>query len=348
MNSVVSIIVPVYNVAIFLSECLDNVLNQTYIYWELILVDDGSTDASSNICDEYALKDSRIRVVHKTNSGVSDTRNKALNLATGKYVIFLDADDYWYDEKFLEQMVSLADNYNLDIIRGEYKAVNKDGELLFSHLVSSAGLAISRKVISSYEFLKYCINGEFFLVLSLFRRSILKNIQFEKGRIFLEDMRFYSLILLQDLRCMYLPELRFYAYRKNSASVSFSFNPLKIRDGFDMCDFFYSLSKKTEKKELKELYQKMCIHMYYSTLGGLAYDEYYINRKKYITNFKLNKKEKEIRKWISEFRLRKYFLSIIYYVPPTIGIYLLRIKLKLVWLKMLLRKKLAFVIFKIL
>lgn len=338
MNPVVSIIVPVYNVAIFLSECLDSVLNQTYVYWELILVNDGSTDASSKICDEYALKDLRIRVVHKTNSGVSDTRNKALDLATGKYVIFLDADDYWYDEKFLEQMISLSDDYNLDIIRGEYKAVNKDGELLFSRFVSSARLAVSRKVISSYEFFKYGINGEFFLVLSLFRRSILKNIRFENGRIFLEDMRFYSQILLQDLRCMYLPELRFYAYRKNSTSVSFSFNPLKIRDSFDMCDFFYSLSKKAEKRELKVLYQKMCIHIYYSTLGDLANDEYYINCKKYITEFELNKKRKRIRKWISEFKLRRYFFSIIYYVPPIIGIYLFRIKYKLVWFRMLLRK----------
>lgn len=344
MNSVVSIIVPVYNVAIFLSECLNSVLDQTYIYWELILVDDGSTDASSNICDEYASKDSRIRVVHKINSGVSDTRNKALDLATGKYVIFLDADDYWYDEKFLEQMISLADNYNLDIIRGEYKAVNNNGELLFSHSISSARLAMSGKIISSYGFLKYCINGEFFLVLSLFRRSILKNIRFENGRIFLEDMRFYSQVLLQDLRCMYLPELRFYAYRKNFASASFSFNPQKVRDAFDMCDFFYSLSKETEKRELKVLYQKMCIYMYYSTLGGLADGEYYINRKKYIVNFKLNQKGKEIRKWISEFKLRKYFLSIIYYVPPIIGIYLFRIKHKLVWFRMLLRKnELAFI-----
>lgn len=79
--------------------------------------------------------------------------------------------------------------------------------------------------------------------------------------------------------------------------------------------------------------------MYYSTLGGLADGEYYINRKKYIVNFKLNQKGKEIRKWISEFKLRKYFLSIIYYVPPIIGIYLFRIKHKLVWFRMLLRKK---------
>lgn len=265
MNTVVSIIIPVYNVAHFISECLNNVLNQTYIYWELILVDDGSTDASLRICEKYALKDSRIRVVHKTHSGVSDTRNKALNIATGKYVIFLDADDYWYDETFLERMIYLADKYNIDIIRGEYKAVNENGEFLFSRNISPIRLAVSKKIISSYEFLKYGINGEFFLVLSLFRRSILKKNQFENGRIFLEDMRFYSQVLLQDLRCMYLPELKFYAYRKNSASTSCSVNPLKLRDAFDMCDFFYCLAKNIEKNEMKILYGKMGIQIYYST-----------------------------------------------------------------------------------
>lgn len=105
-----------------------------------------------------------------------------------------------------------------------------------------------------------------------------------------------------------------------------------------MCDFFYSLSKKIEKKEMKVLYQKIGIQIYYSTLETLSTDKYYINCRKYITDFKLNRKGEEIRKWISEFRLKKYFLSIIYYVPPIIGIYLFRVKHKLGWIKSFLRK----------
>lgn len=247
MVPLISIIIPVYNTEKYLPCCIDSVLSQTFKEFELLLIDDGSTDKSGEICDEYAQRDKRIRIIHKSNTGVSDTRNCALDIAIGKYVIFMDSDDYWTIETILEQLFNIAEANDLDIIRGEYKAVNEKGELLFSPPISSVRLAISQKIISSYEFLKYGINGEFFLVLSLFRRSILKNIQFEKGRIFLEDMRFYSQILLQDLRCMYLPELIFYAYRKNSASVSFSFNPLKMRDAFDMCDFFYSLSRIIEK-----------------------------------------------------------------------------------------------------
>lgn len=329
MNPSISIIVPVYNTEKYLSCCIDSILNQTFKYFEILLIDDGSTDKSGQICDEYIQRDKRIKVFHKINTGVSDTRNYALHIATGKYVIFMDADDYWTIKTVLEQLFNIAETYDLDILRGEYQTVNEKGKLLFSHPISSARLAISKKIISSYEFLKYGINGEFFLVLSLFRRNILKNIQFEKGRIFLEDMRFYSQVLLQNLRCMYVPEIRFYAYRRNFTSISFCTNPLKIRDAFDMCDFFYSLSKEIEEKNLKVLYQKTSIYIYYSTLKTIANDEYYINCRKYITDFKLNSREKKIRKWISEFKLRKYFLSVIYYVPPIIGIYLLRIKHKL-------------------
>lgn len=338
MVPLISIIIPVYNTEKYLSCCIDSVLNQTFKEFELLLIDDGSTDKSGRICDEYAQRDKRIRTIHKSNTGVSDTRNCALDIATGKYVIFMDSDDYWTMETILEQLFNIAEANELDIIRGEYKAVNEKGELLFIRPISSVRLAISKKIISSYEFLKYGISGEFFLVLSLFRRSILKNIQFEKGRIFLEDMHFYSQVLLQDLRCIYIPELRFYAYRKHSTSASFSINSLKIRDAFNMCDFFYSLSNKTGEEKLKVLYRKMAIHIYYSTLEVLANNEYYINHRKYINDFKLNKKWKQICKWISQFRLRGDFLSIIYYVPPVIGIFLFRVKHKLGWIRLVLKR----------
>lgn len=338
MNPCISIIVPVYKVEAYLPKCIDSILDQSFSDFELLLIDDGSTDRSGEICDEYAQLDMRIKVIHKPNTGVSDARNCALDIATGKYIMFMDADDYWTIETALEHLFNIAEENDLDIVRGEYKAVNEKGELLFSRPISSVRLAISKKIILSYEFLKYAVHGEFFLVLCLFRREIINGLRFKSGQIFLEDMRFLSTLITQDVHCMYLPELRFYAYRKISTSASFSVNPLKIKDSFDMCDFFYTLSKQTEKKKLKVLYQKKAIHLYYSTLRGLANDEYYIDRRKYISDFKLNRKGKEIRKWIAQFRLRRYFLSIIYYVPPIIGIFLFRVKLKLVWIRMFLRR----------
>ncbi|MBO5461462.1 MAG: glycosyltransferase family 2 protein, partial [Ruminococcus sp.] len=94
MNPTVSIIVPVYNAEEYLRRCVDSILTQEYTDFELILVDDGSKDNSPSICDEYAKNDSRVHVIHKENTGVSDTRNLAISMACGTYLQFLDSDDW--------------------------------------------------------------------------------------------------------------------------------------------------------------------------------------------------------------------------------------------------------------
>ena len=91
----ISIIVPVYDVEPCIHQCVDSVLNQTFSDFELILVDDGSSDRSGKICDEYAAGDNRVRVIHQDNEGQGRARNTAMGLAKGKYTIFLDSDDYW-------------------------------------------------------------------------------------------------------------------------------------------------------------------------------------------------------------------------------------------------------------
>ena len=93
-TALVSIIVPVYNVEKYLKKCVDSIINQTYKKIEIILIDDGSTDNSSIICDYYSKIDSRINVVHKKNGGLSDARNRGLDIANGEYICFIDSDDY--------------------------------------------------------------------------------------------------------------------------------------------------------------------------------------------------------------------------------------------------------------
>lgn len=104
-NPLVSIIVPVYKVERYIHRSIDSLLRQTYNNLEIILVDDGSPDNCPFICDKYAMQDNRIRVIHKSNGGLSDARNAALNVMTGQYVTFVDSDDYIADnmiEKFIE------------------------------------------------------------------------------------------------------------------------------------------------------------------------------------------------------------------------------------------------------
>lgn len=101
-----SIIVPVYNVEKYLPQCVDSILRQTYGSFEVILVDDGTKDRSGELCDQYAAQDDRIKVIHKKNGGASSARNAGIREAGGKYIIFMDSDDYWSNNTMLEQISS--------------------------------------------------------------------------------------------------------------------------------------------------------------------------------------------------------------------------------------------------
>lgn len=114
-NAIVSIIIPVYNVARFLPKLMSSVLSQTYPHFEVLLIDDGSTDGSNSLCEEYASKDRRVSVSHQEHQGVSVARNHGIELAQGKYLLFIDADDY-VDKDILEKMLFAAENFDVDVV----------------------------------------------------------------------------------------------------------------------------------------------------------------------------------------------------------------------------------------
>ena len=118
----VSMIVPVYNSEKTLSRCIVSILNQTYRDFELILLNDGSTDTSGEICDAYAKRDSRVRVVHKENTGVSDTRNRGIDLARGEYLQFLDSDD-WITPDATALFVRTATEQQCDMVISQFYRV---------------------------------------------------------------------------------------------------------------------------------------------------------------------------------------------------------------------------------
>lgn len=317
----VSIIVPVYNTSKYLRQCVESVLTQSYNNWELLLINDGSTDNSGAICDMYSSKDNRIKSIHKDNSGVSNTRNIGLDFATGKYVIFLDSDDYWCDSMILEKLVNLADKYDIDIVRGEYKAVNEDGEDLFYAKTRKVDY---NQIYDSAYFIENIINGEFFLVLSLIKRTAIGDCRFNRDQIFLEDMRFYSQLMLQKLKCMYVPSI-FYAYRKNVLGASIKPNVKKLQDSFNMCAVFNELSLIATNNELKKYYRSRSVMMYYWTLDTLSEDPYYDDRINIINTMDLRGLRKEVLNWGRDYNVR---IPIEGRVPSRLGVILFRFKHK--------------------
>ena len=124
-EELISVIIPVYNVEKYIRFCLDSVINQTYKNLEIIIVDDGTKDSSGEIAEEYARKDSRIKVVHKENGGLSDARNVGLDIATGKYIAFLDSDDV-ISLDFYEYLYRLIKENDYDIAECEFLRISSD------------------------------------------------------------------------------------------------------------------------------------------------------------------------------------------------------------------------------
>ena len=114
MNPRISVIIPVYNVELYLRQCLDSVVNQTYRNLEIIVIDDGSPDRCGEICDEYAARDDRVRIIHKGNAGVSAARNDGMRIASGEWITFVDSDD-WLDLDYFDRMVSFMPQEKTDI-----------------------------------------------------------------------------------------------------------------------------------------------------------------------------------------------------------------------------------------
>ena len=127
MGNLLSVIVAVYNVKPYIAECISSICRQTYRNMEIILVDDGSTDGSGDICEEYAAKDQRIHVIHQKNRGLSGARNTGLRYAKGEYVAFVDSDD-WIGSDMYRTLVGVMEAYNLDMARCGIIETNREGE----------------------------------------------------------------------------------------------------------------------------------------------------------------------------------------------------------------------------
>jgi glycosyltransferase involved in cell wall biosynthesis len=179
MNPLISIIVPVYNVEKYLSKCLDSIVNQTYKNLEIILIDDGSTDNSGDICDEYANKDNRIKVIHKSNGGISDARNKGLDIAKGEYIGFVDSDDYIAEDMY-EYLYNFVIENDLDVAMCASCNVYQ-GKIIYHKNFESIILDKKEKIIENI-FINPSGGSAVSVWGKLFKYNVIKDIRFDFGK----------------------------------------------------------------------------------------------------------------------------------------------------------------------
>lgn len=217
----ISVIIPVYNVEKTLKRCVDSVLEQSYTNIEIILVDDGSTDRSIEICEQYAENFPNIRVLHQENNGLSETRNNGVKIAKGEYIIFLDSDDWW-EADFIYQCMKKnqksKNKYDL-FIGAAQKADAVTGERIY------IGKHFEKEKIdgkNGEEVLSYILQEEpryeWYVWRYLVKKSLVLKLEFERGRYY-EDVLWMPQILLKTQKVAYIDEVFLNYYYHNETSI---------------------------------------------------------------------------------------------------------------------------------
>ena len=219
----ISVIVPVYNTEKYLHRCIDSVLAQTYKDFELLLIDDGSKDSSGAICDEYAARDSRVKVFHKENGGVSSARNAGLAIASGDWIMHLDGDD-WIEPDMLERLIQKGEDTGADIVMGDFLFAYSDRDILYilPDWDNNKTASLNRYITSVWT----CVWG------GIHKRSLYEVYQLKspQGVTYCEDFHLMARLCYHAKKVVNVHQ-PFYHYRQQEGSV------------------MHNLSKKTERDE---------------------------------------------------------------------------------------------------
>lgn len=270
----ISIIIPVYKVESYLEKCINSVIAQTFTDIEIILVDDGSPDRCPEICDKYAVVDKRIVVIHKENGGLSSARNAGLEVAQGRYIGFVDSDDFIHP-KMYEVLLELLLCTNSDFVQcGTYKFCEEDN--------ISAVVEGEYRLLDRAEFLdnfspnnKYIITGSVWN--KLFKKEIFENIRFPVGQLFEDSHIKVHVLELSQKVCIYSGEL--YFYRQNPYSIMNSRYTQKWFEGNSSncendCLFF------KEKNMIEQFYYSLDDYVRFYIKDRLAVFLFYPNLKR--------------------------------------------------------------------
>lgn len=256
----ISVIVPSYNVAPYLQRCVDSLISQTYSNLEIILVDDGSTDDTGELCDKIAESDSRIKVIHKENGGLSDARNAGIDVATGEFYSFIDGDDFIEPDTY-EVMMKEMENSRVSIVAGGFIVTDVQGNNRIS-------MSPERQYLTKEEAFMDLLGGENYITQSscnkLFRSSLFEKIRYKKG-ILNEDMEILPR-LLDVSNDVVLLNKAVYHYIKKPGSITTAdysmerYRAIEVeRDIYLLCKNKYpKLQPYASFYELKSLYEMLC------------------------------------------------------------------------------------------
>ncbi len=222
----VSVVIPVYNVCKYVSQCLDSVLCQSYQNLEIIVIDDGSSDGSGLVCDDFSRKDSRIRVIHQENQGLSSARNTGLNSMTGEIVAFLDSDDAFHPE-MIQRMVSVIVAEDADVVTCSYSKHYTEKHMPIQPLGEYQTVIYDRTGA-----LKALIEGKisWFVWDKIYKRKCFENIRFPHGHVYEDVDTIYKVLAISDKIVYCCEPLVMYRKRVGSITEVYSLESAKDRD----------------------------------------------------------------------------------------------------------------------
>lgn len=217
----ISIVVPVFNVEAYVERCMISLISQSYENIEIIMVDDGSTDQSGKICDKYKEKDTRVKVIHKSNGGLSDARNIGIEQASGKYLSFVDSDD-WVAKDYIAEMYQIMNQTGCDIVCCRFQRISKE-ENTKSKTDEVCKVYFKEEAIKQllYQNISTSVHGK------LYKTDLWSDVKFPVGKLY-EDVETLYFIFNKCVKVSCTPRILYFYYIRNDSIVNQKFSVKKI------------------------------------------------------------------------------------------------------------------------